>query len=146
MVAANKTGASSAVCSNRLSRRHDFSEPTTMRVAVRGPGGRAVSCGSSASSVPAPTNIPSTRPRIWWTIARDCSLEIHRLSPFVVAIFPSKVIAHFATTQGRFASTKAKYGKLISRASCLSTFTSTAMPASLSCEIPLPATCGNGSS
>ena len=40
-------------------------ESSTMRVAVRGPFGRAVSVGSSNVAVPLPTIIASTRPRIW---------------------------------------------------------------------------------
>ena len=40
--------------------------------------------------------------------ARDVSLEIHWLSPVCVASLPSKVIAHFAITHGRFAVTSFK--------------------------------------
>src|SRR2546421_88653 len=39
----------------------------TTRTATRGPGGRAISKGSSASAVPMPTTIASTRPRSSWT-------------------------------------------------------------------------------
>ena len=47
----------------RLSKLNVARSSTTTRSAVRGPGGRAVSCGSSAFAVPAPTTIASTRPR-----------------------------------------------------------------------------------
>ena len=36
---------------------------TTIRTAMRAPAGRAVSSGSSATNVPRPTKIASTRPR-----------------------------------------------------------------------------------
>jgi hypothetical protein len=71
---------------------------TTTRPATRGPGGRAVNNGSSASAVPMPTRMPSTRPRSSWTRRREASLEIHFESPVLVAILPSSVIAHLACT------------------------------------------------
>ena len=69
---------------------------STTRAGTRGPGGRAVSSGSSAITVPRPTMIASIRPRSSWTRRRDSSPLIHRESPVRVAIFPSSVMAHFA--------------------------------------------------
>ena len=63
-----------------------------------GPAGRAVSSGSSATTVPMPTTIASILPRSSWTKLRDDSDEIHRLSPVRTAVLPSRVIAHLAVT------------------------------------------------
>src|SRR5208283_96742 len=58
--------------------------------------GRAVSWGSSASTVPIPTRIASIRPLSWWTREREPGEEIHWLSPEATAVLPSRVIAHLA--------------------------------------------------
>jgi len=85
-----------------------------MASGVRGPAGRAVSRGSSASTVPMPTRMPSHRPRNAWTIARDSADESQRSSGVPVANAPSRLMAHLATTHGRPRSTSLRNG-MISR-------------------------------
>ena len=120
-------------------------ESTTIRAGVRFFSPRAVSNGSSASAVPNPTMIPSTRPRMDCTISRECGLVIHWLSPCMVAIFPSMVIAHFAIIHGRPLVTRLWNGAIKLPAASASTPTSTWIPASVSFAIPRPETSGLGS-
>ncbi len=94
------SGAWSMVRTNWLLCEIDASESSTIRVATRGPAGRAVSSGSSRSAVRRPTRIASTCPRILCTSERLAPLEIHWLLPVWVAILPSRVIAHLAITHG----------------------------------------------
>ena len=62
---------------------------------------RTVNCGSSASTVPMPTIMVSTRARRACTSARDCGEVIHRLVPSAAATRPSIVIPTFQLTNGR---------------------------------------------
>ena len=117
----------------------------TTRVAVRRPLGRAVKSGSSATTVPRPTMMASTRPRSSWTLARLASLLIHLESPVWVLILPSRVIAHFAITQGLPVRSNFRYGAFIFLASDSQTPTVTSSPASCKIAKPPPATLGNGS-
>ena len=95
------TGVSFAVRTSWQSSGVSARSSSTILVAERGPGGRAVKRGSSRSTVVRPTKIPSIRPRNRWTTSRDRSFEIHRDWPVRVAIFPSSDMAHLAITQGR---------------------------------------------
>ena len=61
--AVTRTGTSLAVTTSFDSSGNSARLDTTTRKALRGPGGRAVSSGSSAIAVPLPTMIASTRPR-----------------------------------------------------------------------------------
>ena len=143
--AAISTGISRAVCTSCRSGEIVARLSTTIRVATRGPGGRAVSSGSSCTTVPWPTTIPSTRPRSWWTISREAAPEIQRLSPVRVAILPSSDMAHLAITHGRLVATSFKYGAFNCRAWSASKPISTAMPADSRAAIPRPLTSANGS-
>ena len=60
---------------------------------------RAVSSGSSASTVPMPTAIASASARQRWTSSRLCSPEIQVESPAAVATRPSSEIAIFSVTR-----------------------------------------------
>ena len=87
-------------------RRHWLS--STIRSGCRGPAGRGVSSGSSASAVPMPTAIASTRPRRAWTIPREAGDEIQRSAGSAPASRPSRLIAHLAMTHGRPCSTSVR--------------------------------------
>ena len=95
------TGISRAVVRNRHRSGNSPDAVSTTRVAFRNPAGRAVSSGSSANTVFAPTITASTRPRSSCTRRRDAPPLIHLESPALVAILPSSDIAHFAMTHGR---------------------------------------------
>ena len=62
---------------------------------------RAVSAGSSASTVPVPTTIASACARRRWTSARASGPVIHWLVPSAAAARPSRLWAHFTVTCGR---------------------------------------------
>ncbi len=62
--------------------------------------GRAVSSGSSASTVPAPTTIASTRERSTCTCSREGPDVIHFEAPDTVASLPSSVAPALSVTQG----------------------------------------------
>ena len=65
------------------------------------PPGRAVSCGSSSSTLFTPHMIASMRVRKPCAHARASSPATQRESPLAAAIFPSSVAANFAMTNGR---------------------------------------------
>src|SRR5204863_162056 len=70
---ARTTPASRAVRQSLRSSGKSPALDSTMRAATRDPGGRAVSSGSSARTVPAPMMIASIRPRNSCTRRRDSS-------------------------------------------------------------------------
>ncbi len=78
--------------------------PTTTRSgcfsASEPSGSRAVSAGSSASTVPLPTMIASAAARRRCRSNRAASLEIHRLVPSAAALRPSRLLAYFHVTCG----------------------------------------------
>jgi hypothetical protein len=92
-----------------------------------------------------PTTMASTRPRSQWTISRDSTDEIQRLSPLAVAMRPSRLIAHLAITHGFFCSTSLRKGAVSRVASRSQSPASTAMPAARSAAMPPPFTAGKGS-
>ena len=130
---------------SRLSLASEPCESSTTRIAVRGPGGRAV----SRRVVPR-GRLPSHHDRVHAAaqlvnhLARAAP-EIQRLSPVRVAILPSSVIAHFAMIHGRPVPTSFKYGAFSRRASASSKPTSTVTPAACNSAIPRPRTSENGS-
>ncbi len=69
--------------------------------AARRPASRAVSDGSSASTVPVPTMIASASARRRCTSARAASPVIHWLVPSAAAHPPVEARAHFKVTYGR---------------------------------------------
>ena len=102
--------------------------------------------GSSAFAVPIPINIASCSARITCARRRAFGPVIHRLSPFPVAMHPSKVVAIFKVTSGRPLVTREKKPSFISRAKSPITPTSTSIPASRNLVTPRPDTLGSGSS
>jgi hypothetical protein len=83
--------------------------PKTSRRGWRtAPTSRAVSCGSSARTVPIPTATASTCARSSWTRLREAGPEIHRLLPGTVTR-PSRVCANFNTTNGRRRETHVRH-------------------------------------
>ena len=74
-------------------------------------GSRAVSHGSSASTVPIPTSTASCVSRRRWTSARAASPVIHFDSPLTVAILPSSVIAALSVNAGRPCVAHVKNGR-----------------------------------
>jgi hypothetical protein len=75
----------------------------------------------------------------------DAWLEIHLESPVPVAIRPSKVCAHFRTTNGLPVRMNLKYASLSFSPSSGSTSRIVSMPASFSFRSPAPFTNGFGS-
>ena len=65
------------------------------------PGRRQVSCGSSASAVPAPISTASCVARSQCPRRRAASSVIQRLSPEASAMRPSRLVASFNVTIGR---------------------------------------------
>ena len=114
--------------------------------ACAGPGGRAVSSGSSATTVPIPTTMASILPRSSWTRRLDDSDEIQRLSPVLAAVLPSKRHRPFGDdkreARRKLASDRGRSGigqPLLRSRDC------TARPAASSNAKPRPSTWGNGS-
>jgi hypothetical protein len=142
---ATSRGASRAVRTSRDSSGSLARESSTIRSGRRGPGGRGVSSGSSASAVPMPMAIASTRPRRAWTMAREAGELIQRPAPAGAASRPSRLIAHFAITHGRPVATSLRKGAVSRTASASSSPVSTVMPAARKAASPPPATAGNGS-
>ena len=146
LVTATSTGTSRAERARRLLSGSRAALSRMIRAGRRGGSAiRAVSCGSSASTVPIPATIPSIRPLSSWTRCLDGSDEIHRLSPEAVAALPSKVIAHLAVTKGNRVHSRLRYGAFSSRAGSAWQPTSTEIPAASSAASPRPLTSGKGS-
>ncbi len=76
---------------------------------------RTVSSGSSTSTVAVPMSIVSQRPRRRWVSRRAARLDTQRLVPSVAALRPSRVVANFQVTKGRWCST-AKLHDTVDRA------------------------------
>ena len=106
---------------------------------------RTVSCGSSASTVPAPVRIAPLRARQRCTSWREASPLIHLESPEAIAVRPSRLIASLTRSHGRPRSTRDRKPRFNSRACASSRPVPTSIPAARSLSKPAPSTCGNGS-
>ena len=106
---------------------------------------RQVRSGSSASTVPTPTMTASCRPRSACAMRRAGVPVIHWLSPLLVAIRPSSVVASFSVTSGRPARMRWVKPASTSCASGSSTPSSTSMPAARSRAMPWLSTRVSGS-
>ena len=106
---------------------------------------RTVSCGSSASTVPAPVSNAPARARQCITSRRDASPLIHFESPLASAVRPSRLQASFTRTHGRLRSTRDRNPRFNCRADAAIRPCSTTIPAARSASKPAPSTCGNGS-
>ena len=96
------TGDTSRVRSSCESSGRRAWRSKTTRSGCRAPStSRAVSRGSSASTVPIPTAIASDSARQRWTRARLSGPEIQGESPGAVVVRPSREIASFRVTSGR---------------------------------------------
>jgi len=107
---------------------------------------RAVSSGSSASTVPTPTAMASTcaRTQCAWRFAAADVRKVRR--PDVSAIRPSRLAAAFRMTNGRPSRIKVKKGRLSDADASAPSPTSTCMPCSRRKANPRPLTIGFGSS
>ena len=119
--------------------------PSTMRRGEAPGASRTVSCGSSARTVPAPTTMASLAARNSCTRRRAGSPVIKPPEPVLAAIYPSMVIANLSITNGRPVRRWCRYEASCSRTRSSSTPTCTAMPASRSRAMPVPATRWSGS-
>ena len=119
---------------------------------------RTLSMGSSASTVPMPQSMAVWLRLTRCTCSRAFSPVIHLLSPVIVAILPSSVIAHLAVTHGipvviYLRNTRFWVFNCLMRVAMISPHTvlaacsrtSTSMPAWRNCSTPLPETRGLGS-
>ena len=109
------------------------------------PSPRAVSEGSSASTVPVPTAIASWAARCSCTRWRAAVPVIHWLVPSAAAARPSSVEAHLTVTKGRPSRTLVSHGRRSSSASSARTPPMTSTPAARRRSAPPPAI-GLGSS
>ena len=106
---------------------------------------RTLSEGSSASTVPIPVRTAPDCARNRCTSSRASSPVIHWLSPFAIAIAPSRLAASFSCTNGRPRVTRLTKPRLTVLAAPSIRPTSTSIPASRKAAMPLPATSVNGS-
>src|SRR5258706_7067005 len=106
---------------------------------------RALSSGSSASTVPEPTATASARARSACTKARAAGLVTQRDSPRAVAMRPSRLAASFSVVKGRPRSTRERKPSWRRAQASASTPTETSMPAARSLRTPSPAVRGSGS-
>ena len=129
----------------RLSGESDALLSGRMRTGFLKPSRRQSSIGSSARTVPAPTQMPLSWPRSWCTKRRASSEVTQRASPSAVAILPSRVIATLSATQGRRVVMYFRKMRFCSRISASSRPASTATPCARRISMPLPPTSGLGS-
>ncbi len=111
---------------------------TTIRSGLRPPWRRAVSRGSSASTVPIPTRTASWVSRSRMTSARAASPVIHFERPVTVAILPSSVIAALSVNAGRPYWAQVRNGRLARSQASRSTPTVTWIRARRSSSMPPP--------
>ena len=99
---------------------------------------RAVSCGSSASTVPLPVRMAPARARQDCTSARAAREVIHLDSPLARPVRPSRLIASLTRTQGRPRSMREKKPRLSSRPAACINPVSVSTPAAIELAEALP--------
>ena len=109
------------------------------------PPGRAVSNGSSTTTVEEPTRMASTFDRRSWAHSRASGPDTQRESPEAAAIRPSREAANLAMTNGIPFVRCLMNASLMRRASASPSPAWTAMPAASSFRRPPPSTLGSGS-
>ncbi len=123
-------------------------ESATMRngcSSAAAPPGRAVSRGSSSSTLLTPHMIASTRVRKPCAQARASSPATQRESPLDAAILPSSVAANFAMTNGSPIARCFRYASSSFADAASPSPAVTSIPAARSFSAPRPATFGSGS-
>ena len=140
------SGASPTVLTNWLSKPSVARLSATIRAAIRGPGGRAINNGSSATAVPRPTRMPSTRPRSRWTISRDSRAGNPAAIAGAGGDFAVERHGPFGDDPGPPAENPLQIrGIQARRASTARRPISTATPAAVNSANPRPPTSGKGS-
>ena len=141
------TGPSSSVPSTRAPGgvRSRVSKSTRTKGRARA-GPRAVSRGSSTSTVSDPTAMASTTARVPWACSCDRGPLRPVRRPGAAAMRPSRLNAAFRVTNGRPRSFTVKNASFSRAAPRRPTPTVTSMPRARSRRMPPPSTRGSGSS